>query len=97
MDILADSSPFSGAGSFTTGLPCAKNSTLIAIASPACRQTTKTSKTLLVCLSVALKTGYRFRNKKATLRPNPTPTNTQFKIVMGDHEISATGIQMRFE
>jgi hypothetical protein len=52
---------------------------------------------LLVFLSVALKTGYKFRNKKATLRPNPTPTKSQLRSVNGDHEIRATGIQMRFE
>ncbi len=93
-------SPASGDGSlgvFATGLPCAKNRTLIAIANPACKQTTKTSNALLVCLSVALNTGYRFLSKKATLRPNPTPTKTQFSTVIGDHDIRATGIQIKFE
>ena len=52
---------------------------------------------MLVCLSVALKTGYRFLNKNVTLRPNPIPTNTQFRMLMGDQAIRATGIQMRFE
>lgn len=51
---------------------------------------------MLVCLSVALRTGYRFLNKKATLKPKPTPTNTRFKIVIGDQEMRATGIQIRF-
>lgn len=80
-----------------SGLPCAKNSTLIAIANPKCNATTATSNTLLVCLSVALRTGYKFLNKNATLTPNPTPTNTQFKILIGDQLTSATGIQIKFE
>lgn len=69
----------------------------MAIDSPACRATTAINSILLVCLSVALNTGYKFLSKKATLSPNPTPTNTQFRIVIEDHEMRATGIQMRFE
>jgi hypothetical protein len=91
------SGSFSGSAPVFAGLPWAKNSTLIAIANPAWRTTTNISKILLVFLSVALKTGYKFRNKKATLRPNPTPTKSQLRSVNGDHEIRATGIQMRFE
>jgi len=55
------------------------------------------NKTLLVCLSVALRTGYRFLNKNATLNPKPTPTKTQLRMEIWDHEISATGIQIKFE
>lgn len=55
------------------------------------------SNILLVCLSVALNTGYKFLNKKATLKPNPTATNMMLRSVIDDHEMSATGIQIRFE
>ena len=80
-----------------TGLPDAKKRILIAIAKPAWRQTTRISNALLVCLSVALSTGYRFRSRNATLSPKPTPTKTKLRMAIGDQEIKATGIQMRFE
>jgi hypothetical protein len=67
------------------------------MAKPAWRITTKIRRNLLVCLSVALRTGYRLRSRKVTLRAKPTPTKIQFRSVSGDHEIRATGIQMRFE
>lgn len=58
---------------------------------------TITSRILLIWRSVALNTGYRFRTKNTTDRPNPTPTKTQLRMEMGDHEIRATGIHIRFE
>ena len=88
---------FDPSGVFPTGLPYVKKSTLIAIASPACRQTTIINNILLICLSVALRTGYRFLSRNATLIPNPAATNTRFRIVIGDHDIRATGIHIRFE
>lgn len=39
---------------------------------------------------------HRFRNKKSAETAKPTATKTQFSIVMGDQDMSATGIQMRF-
>lgn len=53
------------------------------------------SSTLLTWRSVALRTGYKLRSKKATEMPKPTPTNTQFRIEMGDQLMHATGIQTR--
>lgn len=70
---------------------------MIAIASAACKQTTRIKRALLIFLSVALKTGYRFLSRKATLKPNPTATNIQFRKLSGDQAIKATGIHMRFE
>ena len=77
-NIAGSSFPGSVAGSvdFLAGLLKAKNRILIAMAKPACRQTTKMSSALLVCLSVALRTGYKFLKRKATLTPKPTPTKT---------------------
>jgi hypothetical protein len=74
----------------------AKNKILIASAKPKCKPTTTTNKILLVLTSVALKTGYKFLTRKTPDAASPTATNTQFKILTGDHEINATGIQIKF-
>jgi hypothetical protein len=39
---------------------------------------------------------YKFRNKNRAERPKPTPTKIQFRTVIGDHEMMATGIHTRF-
>lgn len=77
------------------GLLCAKNKNLIVNARPKCSTTTTISMALLTCFSVALKTGYRFRSKKAVLIPKPTATKHQFRRSTGDQEIRATGTQRR--
>lgn len=89
--------PSSAGGVVATGLPCAKKRILMAIDSPKCSASTRTNRTLLVCLSVALKTGYKFRRRNATDRPKPTATKTQFRMLIWLQLMRATGIQMRFE
>ena len=57
-----------------TGLVAAKNSTLIAIAKPACSARTTMSRTLDVLASVVDSTGYRFLNKKVAEKARPRAT-----------------------
>jgi len=56
------------------GLLWLKNRILIAIAKPACNNTTTTNSIWLIFFSVALMTGYKFLSRKKTLTPYPSPT-----------------------
>lgn len=104
MKSIAGSVAFSGssvlgvsAGVDVFGCAGAKKRNLMAMARAAWRTTTKISRSLLVWRSVALSTGYRLRRRKATLKVKPRPTKIQFRMLNCDHEIRATGIQMRLE
>ena len=67
----------------------------MARARPKCSATTTISSTLLVWRSVALRTGYMLRSRKATETPKPTATKTQLRMLYVDQLMSATGIQIR--
>lgn len=64
------SSPFFG----PTGLVAAKKSTLIAIAKPACRARTTTSRIFDVFASVVERTGYKFLSRKVAEKARPSAT-----------------------
>lgn len=78
-------------------LACAKTSHFIVIAYPRWSATTTMRSILLVCLSVALRTGYKFLSRKAADMPKQTPTKTQLRRVSCDQEIMATRSQVKLE
>ena len=67
---VLESSPLLG----PTGLVAAKNSTLIAMAKPACNANTTISRTLDVLASVVDNTGYRLLNRKVAEKARPRAT-----------------------
>jgi hypothetical protein len=62
-----------------TGLVAAKKSTLMAMAKPACRAKTRTSRILDVLFSVVLSTGYRFLSRKKEEKARPRATKTRLR------------------